>query len=144
MLHFERFYFGPWLGSHVVRIVHGLARIPATSCLAPPLSQLDSKHRRSTPSVQFRVSGIFSAASRQCLFALCVPAELGGSLLPRLGLSVHAEVACITFRLKPLSTLRNSGVYEMWWWAVPVSTMVQQTAPFIQLMWTGIQSHFST
>lgn len=65
-------------------------------------------------------------------------------LLPGLSVSVDAESGsrefsevwpAITRRhsiFKPISTLRNSRVYEMWCLAVPISTLHQQADPFIQ------------
>lgn len=138
----------PWICSFVVSRGRGFAW---AVYLALCLIQLHSKQRRLTPSVQFCVSGIFfpclfiyscralrkSAASPQ-RFAL----RRGGCReLLRSDLWWHA---CITFHFKPISTLRNSRVYEVWCLAVPVSSLVQQAASFIQITWTVMQSDFST
>lgn len=125
-----------------------------TVYLALCLSQLHSKQHRLTLCVQLCVSGIFAATSLRRWFIYSCRASRKPAASPQHFSSCRSGCrellrsdlrsrACITFQFKPISTWRNSRVYEMWCLAVPVSTPVQQAASFIQIIWIVLQSGWS-
>lgn len=159
VLHFERcqFFFHRLvnlpkinISFHVLLWSAEFMTFAWTVYLALCLSQLHSKQHNSVFP-----SGIFTATFLHCVFVYSCHALRKSAASPqhfRLCRNSFRELlrsdlwscACITFHFKPISTWRNSRTYEMWCLAVAVPMLVQQAASFIQIIWTVMQSDFST